>query len=145
MKTKTRSQSAYIKEERGRSFFGNAFSAFIYAALTGAVFLFLSALLLFFKPPLLPYANLIGCACGAVTALICGMISGARTRHAGALAGLLSGLLYLALLILIGNIFHTDIPLSKTMVGYAIFLLLSVLGGMLGALRLTRKHRPRHR
>ena len=145
MKKQTRTGNAYIKEEGARSFLGSTLLAFLSALIVALAFILLFALLFFSKPELLPYAGITGCVCGAITALFCGIFAGRRKRHAGALAGFLTGVLYLLVLILVGCFFRSAVPLPKKLVGYAIFLLLAVLGGMLGALRGGRRRHPKHR
>ena len=145
MKKQTKTGNAYIKEESRGSFLGSTVLAFLSALCVAVVFILLFSVLFYTKPELLPYAGITGCICGALSALLCGIFAGRRKRHAGALAGFLAGLLYLICLAIVGTFFHSAVSLPKKLVGYAIFLLLAVLGGTLGAFRTRQRHRARRR
>ncbi|MBE6656318.1 MAG: TIGR04086 family membrane protein [Ruminococcaceae bacterium] len=140
------------KEERravlggaGKTLVGSAFFALLGALAFGGISLFGAALFFSYKPNATPYIGTVGCALGALAALFGGFGAGRRQKHAGALAGLLFGVLYLIVLLLLSRFGSMGTPLPKRLIGYAIFLLLSALGGALGSMRVGERHHKKRK
>ncbi len=132
------------RESRG-GFFLSVLFAFLLMLLAAGGVLLLGALVLTRLPDATPYIRTVGCALGGLIALIGGIVAGRRQKHASALAGLLYGVFYVLLLIFCGRFLHGDTPLWYQALGYAILLLLSVLGGALAKARRSGHRRRRIR
>lgn len=133
------------KNGEGRGLLRAATLALLIAIAVGALLLAGGAALIYALPALSAHASPLGTAIGALSALAGGVAAGRLHKHAGALAGVVFGVPYLAILLLLGRFVSTGIPLLGRVLGYGLLLLLSLLGGALGGMRLGgRKHRRRH-
>ena len=119
--------------------------AFFIAVTVGVILLLLGALVLSLLPASTVHSRPLGCALGALTALLGGIAAGRLHRHAGALSGALFFVLYLLLLLAVSRFVSIGTALTGRVLGYALFLVLSLLGGALGGMRLERRHRRRRR
>lgn len=136
MKSEAREERRGVLGEKSRKrMIKSVLAAFFISLLLGGVGLIASALLLSLTVTGTSYISTVGCALGACTSLIGGFIAGKRQKHTGALAGVLFGVVFLAALLLLGRFFSAGTPLPKRLIGYAVFLLLSALGGALGTVR----------
>ena len=117
----------------------------LFSLTVGAVALLVTALVFHFAPISTSYIRRVGGTLGAITALLGGFIIGRRQRHTGALFGLLFGFFYTLILLLVGRSFGGESAPIKRMVGYGIFLLLSVIGGGLGTIEHKGRHHRRRR
>lgn len=137
---------AVLGNSGGKSIFRGLLFSVLLTLLVGIVAIFITALLFHFTSLNTVYIKHVGCALGAVTALLGGFVTGKRQRHSGTLSGLLFGLIYTVILLFVGRFFGGEAPLIKRLLGYGIFLLLSVLGGALGTaeIRGHRHGRRRH-
>ena len=136
---------AILKKQGGRSLLGSALLALLFSLFVGVGALFAAALALSFTTSGTAYTDTVGCVLGALTALLGGIFAGKRQKHTGALAGVLFGALYVLMLLLVARIFGGDASLPKRLIGYAIFLLLSALGGALGGMRMGKRHHGKRR
>lgn len=136
---------AVLKRAGGVSLFGSAAFALLFSLFLGGAVLLTAALLFSFNPGMTVHVGTVGCAVGAVTALLGGFFAGRRQKHTGALAGLLFGLFYLVFLLFVARFYGDSSVLPKKLVGYTIFLLLSALGGALGTVRTAKRHRAKRR
>lgn len=136
---------ARLGESAGHGgFFGGVFITFLLMVVLSVAVLLVGALVLARLPDATPYIRTVGCAMGGILALVGGIIAGKKQKHAGALAGLLYGALYVLMMLLCGRFLVGGTPLWWRISGYGIFLLLAVLGGALGGMRRTG-HRKRRR
>ena len=130
--------------EGGKSVLRSALFALLFTPLASALALLVAASFFSLKPESSHYIGTVGCTLGAASAFFGGFLSGRRQRHAGALAGVLFGILFTILLAVIGKLFGGGSPLQRV-IGYAVFLLLSALGGMLGTVKSSKGHHKRRR
>ena len=141
------------KEERravlgktvGISLLGSALFAFLCSLFIGGVGLLTAALIFSFFPTATVHIGTVGCVIGAITVFLGGVLAGKRQKHTGMLSGLLFGLLFLVLLLVIGRFYGSEALLIKRVIGYAILLSLSALGGALGTVRTGKRHRSKKR
>ena len=141
------------KEERravlgsggGKSLFGSALAAVLFTLPVSAFTLFAAALVFSFKPEGTSHIDTVGCILGALMALLGGLLAGKRQKHTGALSGVIFGLMFVAVLLLVGHMCGGGTPLWKRTVAYGIFLLLSALGGALGTVEVGKRHHKRKR
>ena len=83
---------------------------------------------------------------GASEVFLGGIVSSRVKKRAGALTGLISGILFVALLFLLSVLLGEDsFSIGKSVVLYTALLLLSVLGGTLGAHKRGRRRRKKRR
>ena len=145
--------TSQIKEEkqriggkgRGASLFVSAFISLLFSLLIGGASLFVAAFIFSLRPEQSLYISTVGCVLGAVTACLGGFLAGKRQRHAGALVGVVFGIIFTALLALIGEACGGDGNGARRVIGYAVFLLLSVLGGALATVEPKRKRHGKRR
>ena len=138
-------RKAVLGRRAGRTLLGSALFALIGALLIGGVVL-LSASFVFSRVPrLASYIGSVGAGLGALTAFFGGLMAGKRHKHAGALAGLLFGALFLLALLLLGRLYGGASSAVSRLIGYTVFLLLATLGGALGTVELKRGHKRRKR
>jgi putative membrane protein (TIGR04086 family) len=115
---------------------------FFITLFSGALLLFLCALLLMQTNDPGKNASLFGLLCLSLAALIGGFAAGRRNKCQGALAGLLSGLFTLALLFLLSLFMKgEEATVLYAVVTRATLLLFAVFGGILGASRPSRRKR----
>lgn len=133
------------KGEGGRSILRAVCLAWLIATVTGALLLSGGAALIYALPSTSVYTAPIGAAIGALTALVGGVAAGRLHKHAGALSGLLFGVLYFAVMLVLGRFVSTGYPLLGRVLGYGVLLLLSLLGGTLGGMRSGGRKRRRRR
>ncbi len=139
-------EKAFLGQEAGkRGFLGSVLLSFLLVLILGGGVLFVCALLLSFYLGGTAYIGVIGCSLSALLSLFGGFLSGKMQRHAGALSGFAFGILYLLLLLVIGSFFGTEPSLWKKIIGYTVFLLLAVLGGILGSMQIGKRHRHKRR
>jgi len=137
---------AYLKEKRGAGLLKSILLSWLCSMLFAALLLLVgtAVLLRYGNPPSIFYA--LGMLFPALTAFFGGIVAGKKEGRQGALAGLLYGALLLltlfALSLLLGE---GDFSFAKTILSYTLLLLLSVLGGLLGASRKTKKRRHKRR
>ena len=138
---------AYLSHKSERGPVRGALLAFFFSLLASAILLIISAIVLSYATGGIPYIGLIGGALGASLAFFGGLAASKLGGRSGTLAGVLFGGLFLLILLLIGYLFPTGAHPLKRVIGYAVFLLLSVLGGALGGMRPKTRHKPlrRHR
>ena len=78
----------------------------------------------------------------AITSLFCGFLSARTHKKRGLLSGISAGILFLSVLIIVSFFFREDsFPFGKSILIYLAVLLLSTLGGIIGA---NRKQKRRH-
>ena len=138
-------RKATLGRQTERTIFGCALFALLITLIFGGAVLLISAFVISRSPALGAHIGSIGAAMGAVFALVGGMIAGKRHKHTGALAGLLFGALYLSVMLLLSRVAGGSAsPLSR-LIGYPVLLLLALLGGALGNLRVGGRHRRKRR
>ena len=141
---KNGSKKGNIKAE-GYSIFRRGITAFFIAAAFGALLVLLAALLLFYIPRGEAYIAITGTVIGLLLAFTGGFLAGKLGKSAGALAGLVFGVLYLCMMLLLGRFFYTGAPFFKRLLGFLLFPILAVLGGVIGGYRPKCSHRARRR
>ena len=127
------------------SVIGGAAIALLFSLAIGTVLILLSAVTLFFVPRGAMYISTLGTVLGLLTALLGGILAGRLNRHAGALSGLLFGVFYLGVMLLLGRFFYTGAPFVKRLLGYILFPASALVGGALGGMRRTRARHKRRR
>lgn len=136
MKSEVSNERLGVLGEKSRKrIIKSVLTALFISLLLGGAGLIASALLLSLTVTGTTYISTVGCAVGACTSLIGGFIAGRRQKHTGALAGVLFGIVFVGVLLLLGRFFNAGTPLPKRLIGYTVFLLLSALGGALGTVR----------
>ena len=145
-KEKKDERRAVLAHRTARTLMGSTLFSLAFTLLLGGASLLLSAFFLTRTPALTGYIGPIGCALGALWAFIGGLTAGKRHRLSGGLAGALYGVLYVLLVLLAGRYVGGSAPFLKRLLGCALFLLLSTLGGVLGTVRIgrARKRNRRH-
>ena len=136
----------YLKEKRGAGLLRSILLSWLFSMLFAAMLLLVGAALLlhYGNPPSIFYA--LGMLFPALTAFLGGIVAGKKEGKQGALAGLLYGALFLLTLFTLSLLFgEGDFSFAKTILSYTLLLLLSVLGGLLGASRKTKKRRHKRR
>lgn len=137
---------ATLGTEGGKGVLKSACTALLFSLVLSTLLLLLSALVFSLKPEWTFSIHTVGCVLGALMMLFGGFLAGKRQRHTGALAGILFGLMLLAVLLLIGHFFGGGTHPIKRVVGYIIFLLLATLGGALGTVEIGHgRHKRRRR
>ncbi len=136
---------AYLTGKKNGGLFKSTLLSLLFSFLFGAAAILVSAaVLLRFGNPTGGFRAL-GMLLPALTALLGGIVSGKADGKQGALAGLLHGLLFVLTLFLLSLLFgEGDLSLAYTLISYTIMLLLSVLGGLLGASARGKKKKRRH-
>ena len=144
-KEKRDERRAVLAHRGARTLLGSTLLSLAFTLLLGGASLLLCAFLLTRTPSLGGYMGAIGGGLGAVWAFLGGIFAGKRHRLSGALAGALFGMLYILLVLLAGHYLSGDAPIFKRLLGCALFLLLSTLGGVLGTLRIGKAHKRKRR
>lgn len=146
MDAKGENRTAVLKKEAHvRGLLRAAFLALFISACLGAILLLGAAALLSALPTATDRTEAVGCALGAATAFVGGILAGRLHKHASALSGVVFGLLYLVLMLTVSRFAGAGSSVLQRLFGYGLFLLLSLLGGALGGMRHSGKHRRRHR
>ena len=125
--------------------FPRGITAFFIVTAFGALLVMLLATLLFYLPRGEAYVAIAGTVTGLLLPFLGGILAGRLGKNAGALAGLVFGILYLGVMLLIGNFFYTSAPFFKRLLGYLLFPALSVMGGAIGGYRPQKSHHSRRR
>lgn len=136
---------AYLAHRRERGPVRGALLSFAFSLLSAALILIITAVLLSYLPSGMPYIAVIGGAEGVALAFFGGLAAGRLGGRGAIVAGVIYGVLYLLTMLLFGYLFPSGGALWKRIIGYAFFLALSVLGGMLGGMRPQKHHRRAHR
>ena len=133
----------YPLEKKKNGLLKSTVFSFLFSVLLAGVLLLITAgILLRYQNPPEAY-GIISVLLPSVTALTAGIIAGRTEGKQGALAGLLFGLLFLGLLWTLSLMQgEGGRSLGETVIFYSILLLLSVLGGVIGA---SRHHKKRKR
>ena len=139
-------ERAFITENKGKGLLRGPLIALLFMAgfslLSMAV---ASALLLKAENPS-AWIRILGVLLPALTAFFGGIVCSKAAGGAGALFGLFSGILLVICLIVLAKITgENSISIAKSAVLYTALLLLSVLGGTLGAHKKSRKRRKKRR
>lgn len=135
-------ERAYISENRGRGFLKGPVISLLCMAAFGLLSLALSAFLLLKTADPTAWVGIVGAFLPALTALLGGFASARINGTLGALSGLASGALFVALLFILRAFFGSgEASLGKVLVLYTLILLLSVLGGALGTAKRQKKRR----
>ena len=145
MATQTKDEKRRIQGTGCKSLFGSALAGVVLALLISIPLLLAATFVFSAKPELTGQIRTVGSLVGALSALLGGFVAGKKQKHAGALAGMLFGVMFVGLLLFIGNICGGGALLIKRAIRYGIFLLLSVLGGALGGMQVKGHHRKRRR
>lgn len=125
---------------------GGAITAFLVTLAISTLTILISAVILFFAPRGAAYISVTGMVISLFSALLGGIVAGRRSRHAGMIAGLLFGILYLCVMLLLGQFFYTNAPRLKRLLGFILFPALALVGGGLGGMRtVSHKHRKHRR
>ena len=142
---KKEERRAVLGSKVGGSLLGSALISLLLTLLVSAFTLFAAAIVFSFKPEGTSHIDTVGCILGALMALLGGLLAGKRQKHTGALSGVIFGLMFVAVLLLVGHMCGGGTPLWKRTVAYGIFLLLSALGGALGTVEVGKRHHKRKR
>ena len=135
-----------LSRGKGKGLVRSTLPAFLLSLLFSILLLLLAALLLSYTADPAKWIRIAGPILPALCAFVGGLISGRRENNMGALAGLLTGLMLLAVLLLAATLLGDGTTaLTRRLISYAILLLLSVSGGMLGSRGGKRRAYPHRR
>ncbi len=136
---------AYLTGKKNTGLFKSTLLSLLFSLFFGTVAILVSAAVL------LRYGNptgafrALGMLLPALAALFGGIVSGKAEGKQGALAGLFHGLIFILSLFLLSLLLgEGDLSLAYTLISYTVMLLLSVLGGLLGASARGKKKKRRH-
>jgi len=137
---------AHISEKKGTGLLRSLLISFAVMLLFGALSLLASSFILSGRPNPAPYIRIVGFALPALTALVGGITAGISEKKQGALCGLCSGAAFVLVLFLL-SFFANGGALSafETLISYTVLILLSVLGGLIGASQGGKRKKRRSR
>ena len=135
---------AYISDKKGKGLFRGALLSLFFALAFSLFALTLSSMLLLRAESPSTWITLVGVLLSALSALFGGIVS-SKTGGGGALSGLLFGIPFVAVLLLLSFLLKDGaFSLLKSLVLYTAVLLIAVLGGVLGThKRQKRRHAKR--
>ena len=139
-------EKAYVSSGGSGRLFGRLLLSFLLTLLISLLLLAAASLLLMRAPDPHAWIKRVGVVLPTVCALLGGILAGRSTRRAGALMGILSGLLFTGTLIFLSWILgESTLALGARILLYAVLLLLSMLGGILGAMRGHKRKKGRRK
>lgn len=140
----TTQRTVTLSRGRGKGLFRSVLPAFFLMLILGACLLGGAALALSRMPDPSKTIRLLGPVLPALCAFIGGFIAGKREKNMGAVMGLCTGVLFVLFLLLLSTFTGAETKLFIRIIGYALLLLLSALGGAAGSVGGgKRKHRHR--
>ena len=141
-------EQARISEPGGVGLIKSICISFLFTIVFGAVLLTATAFILTKCEDPSSLIRLLGIALPAVTAFFGGIFAGKANKPMGALSGAFCGACFIGLLFLLSTFLgEGSFAAWQTLLFYAILLLLSLMGGFLGASKRStrKKHRRSHR
>lgn len=137
---------AYISEGKGAGLFKGPLLSLLFTVAFSFFSLSLSSIFIMRAENPSAWIRILGVLLPALSAFLGGIVSSRVKKRAGALTGLISGILFVALLFLLSVLLGEDsFSIGKSVVLYTALLLLSVLGGTLGAHKRGRRRRKKRR
>jgi len=136
---------AYISDKKGKGLFRGALLALLFSLAFSLFTLTLSSAFLLRTESPSTWISLIGVLLPSLSALFGGIVS-SKTGGGGALSGLLFGIGFVAVLLLLSFLLR-DGAFSpfKSLVLYTAVLLIAVLGGVLGTHKRQKRRRAKRR
>ncbi len=136
---------AYISDKKGKGLFRGALLALLFSLAFSLFTLTLSSAFLLRTESPSTWISLIGVLLPSLSALFGGIVS-SKTGGGGALSGLLFGIGFVAVLLLLSFLLEDGaFSLFKSLVLYTAVLLIAVLGGVLGTHKRQKRRRAKRR
>ncbi len=136
---------AYISDKKGKGLFRGALLALLFSLAFSLFTLTLSSAFLLRTESPSTWISLIGVLLPSLSALFGGIVS-SKTGGGGALSGLLFGISFVSVLLLLSFLLEDGaFSLFKSLVLYTAVLLIAVLGGVLGTHKRQKRRRAKRR
>lgn len=137
-------EHAFLAEKSGRGLIKSTLLSFLFSIVFGICLLLTSSAVLLHYQSASAVFRSVGILLPSATAFAGGIVAGKVEKKQGALAGILHGVFFLLSLFLISRIFgNGELSLPLSLILYGVILLLSALGGMLGATKRSKGKKRR--
>ncbi len=139
-------EHAFLADRRGTGLLKSTLFSLLFSFVFGLILLLASgAILLYYQNPTHAF-QVTSTLLPALTAFFGGIIAGKTEKKQGALAGILHGILFVLFLFLLSRLLgEGDFSVAHTLISYTVMLVLSVLGGTVGAAKRQKGKKRRHK